>query len=171
MFWQIYYSFPFYVKDVLHYDAFEFLETVDAWCIILLTIPITSLVRKWKPFTAMIVGFTIASLSWMIIGAGGTLTAAIIGVAVFAIGESTQAPRFYEYVSSLAPKDQVGTFMGFAFLPIAIGSFIAGIVADWLRSSYLESHPAMMWYILSGIGLVSTLLLIIYNSVFSKSTQ
>ncbi len=169
IFWQIYYSFPFYVKDVLHYEAFEIMETVDAWCIILLTIPITALVKKWKPITAMIVGFGIASLSWIIIGAGGTTMAAIIGMAVFAIGEATQAPRFYEYVSSIAPKDQVGTFMGFAFLPIAIGSFTAGIIADWLRSSYLETNPAMMWYTLSGIGLTSTALLIVYNFIVSKN--
>jgi MFS family permease len=169
MFWQIYYSFPFYVKDILHYGAFEFLETVDAWSIILLTIPITALVKKWKPITAMIVGFSISSLSWIIIGAGGTTMAAIIGMAVFAIGEATQAPRFYEYVSAIAPKDQVGTFMGFAFMPIAIGSFTAGIIADWLRASYLQTNPAMMWYTLSGIGLLSTVLLIVYNFIVSKN--
>jgi proton-dependent oligopeptide transporter, POT family len=168
IFWQIYYSFPFYVKDVLHYEAFEFLETVDAWAIILLTIPITAVVKKWKPFTAMIVGFTISSCSWIIMGAGASVTAAIIGMAVFAIGEAMQAPRFYEYISSIAPKDQVGTFMGFAFLPIAIGSFTAGIIADWLRSSYLETNPAMMWYTLSGIGLTSTALLLLYNLIVSK---
>ncbi|MFM8849090.1 MAG: hypothetical protein ACKOE5_01675, partial [Cytophagales bacterium] len=147
---------------------FEFLETVDAWTIIVMTIPITALVSKWKPIIAMIVGVTIASLSWIIIGAGGTTLAAIVGMAVFAIGEATQAPRFYEYVSSIAPKDQVGTFMGFAFMPIAIGSFTAGIIADWLRSSYLQTNPAMMWYTLSGIGLLTTLLLIVYNTIVSK---
>ena len=165
MFWQIFYSFPFYVTDVLHYEAFEFLETVDAWTIILITIPVTALVSKLRPVTAIIIGFTIASLSWIIIGVGGTVLAAIVGVAVFALGEATQAPRFYEYVSSLAPKDQVGTFMGFAFLPVAIGSFTAGIIADWLRGSYLETNPAMMWYTLSAIGITSTLLMIVYNRI------
>ncbi len=168
MFWQIFYSFPFYVTDVLHYEKFELLETVDAWCIIILTIPVATFVKKWKPIVAIIVGFAIASLSWIIIGTFGTVLAAIVGIGFFALGEATQAPRFYEYVSSLAPKDQIGTFMGFAFLPVAIGSFTAGIIADWLRSSYLETNPAMMWYTLAGIGLISTLLLIIYNKVVSK---
>lgn len=168
MFWQIFYSFPFYVTDVLHYEAFEFLETVDAWTIILITIPVTALVSKLRSVTAIIIGFTIASLSWIIIGVGGTVLAAIVGVAVFALGEATQAPRFYEYVSSLAPKDQVGTFMGFAFLPVAIGSFTAGIIADWLRGSYLETNPAMMWYTLSAIGLTSTLLMIVYNRIVTR---
>ena len=168
MFWQIFYSFPFYITDVLNYEAFEFLETVDAWTIILITIPVTALVSKLKPVTAIILGFSIASLSWIIIGAGGTILAAIIGVAMFALGEATQAPRFYEYVSSLAPKDQVGTFMGFAFLPVAIGSFSAGLIADWLRSSYLQTDPPMMWYTLSGIGIISTILMIIYNRLVTK---
>jgi proton-dependent oligopeptide transporter, POT family len=170
IFWQIFYSFPFYVKKVLNYEAFEFLETVDAWSIILLTVPIAALVKKWKPIAAMIVGLGISSISWLIIGVGGSVTSAIIGMAVFALGEATQAPRFYEYVSSIAPKDQVGTFMGFAFLPIAIGSLFAGVVADWLRGAYLESNPAMMWYAVSAIGLVTTLLLVIYNAFISRKS-
>lgn len=172
MFWQIFYSFPFYITDVLKYEAFEFLETVDAFTLIVITIPVTAAVSKLRPVTAIIIGFSIASLSWIIIGAGGTILAAIIGVATFALGEATQAPRFYEYVSSLAPKDQVGTFMGFAFLPVAIGSFSAGVIADYLRLNYLETNPAMMWYTLSGIGIISTLLMVVYNAVVSRnSTQ
>ena len=169
MFWQVFYTLPFYATNVLHYEAFEFLETVDAWTIIIITIPVTAFVSKWKPVVAIIIGFTIASASWIVIGAGGTILFTVIGIMLFALGEATQAPRFYEYVSSLAPKGQVGTFMGFAFLPVAIGSFTAGILSDWLRSSYLETNPAMMWYTLSGIGFTSTALMIVYNLVVKKS--
>lgn len=165
MFWQIYYSFPFYVKDVLHYPKFEILETVDAWCIIILTVPITALFKNWKSHTAMTTGLFIASLSWIIIGAGGTIMASVLGMALFAVGESIQAPRFYEYISMIAPKEQIGTFMGFAFLPIAIGSLTAGIIADWLRTTYMELNPAFMWYAVSGFGLVSTIFMILYNAL------
>ena len=37
MFWQIFYSLPFYVRDVLHFGRFEIIETVDAWTIILVS--------------------------------------------------------------------------------------------------------------------------------------
>ncbi len=168
MFWQIFYSFPFYVTEVLHYEAFEFLETVDAITLIVITVPVTALASKLKPVTAITIGFAISSLSWIIIGVGGTILAAIIGVSAYAFGEATQAPRFYEYVSSLAPKDQIGTFMGFAFLPVAIGSFSAGVIADYLRLNYLHTNPAMMWYILSAVGIVSTLLMMVYNRLVSK---
>lgn len=170
MFWQIFFSFPFYVTDVLKFPQFELLETVDAWTIILVGIPMTALVKKWKPITAMTLGFALASCCWLIIAGFPTITAAIIGVALFAFGEATQAPRFYEYVAALAPKDQVGTFMGFAFLPVAIGSFIGGPLGGWLVQTYLREtmNPAMMWYIVAGIGFVSTALMLLYNAFLVK---
>lgn len=171
MFWQIYYSFPFYVTDVLQYTKFEILETVDAWCIIFLTVPVTALFRNLKPHTAMTLGLFLASLSWIIIGAGGTITAAIIGMALFALGESIQAPRFYEYISLIAPKEQIGTFMGFAFLPIAIGSLTAGFIADWLRTTYMEINPSLMWYTVSGFGMASTIFMILYNVLLVPKTE
>jgi dipeptide/tripeptide permease len=170
MFWQIYYLLPFYSTDVLHYKRFEVLETVDAIAIIFLTVPMAALVKTWKPITAMTLGFVFATLSWVIIGAIPTVTATVIGIALFALGESTQAPRFYEYVSTLAPKNQLGTFMGFSFLPVAIGSFAAGPVADWLRTSYLTTNPSLMWFIVGGIGAVSTLFMILYNMFVAPKT-
>lgn len=170
MFWQIFLSFPFYVTKALHYGRFEVFETVDAFGIILLTIPVAALVRKWKPFTAMTVGFFFASISWVVIGIGGTIPAAVIGIGIYSLGEATQSPRFYEYVSSLAPKGQVGTFMGFAFLPVAIGSFSAGVLADFIRTTYLDTQPSMMWFVTAGVGFISTGLMIVYNFVFGQQT-
>ena len=101
----------------------------------------------------------------------GTVTATVIGVAIFALGEAIQAPRFYEYVSNLAPKNQVGTFMGFSFLPVALGSFGAGPVADWLRATYLYTNPSLMWFIVGGIGIASTLCMLLYNAFISRAAM
>lgn len=175
MFWQIFYSFPFYVTEVLQFKQFEILETVDAWTIIFLSVPITAMAKKLSPIVAMTLGFFLASFCWILIGVSPTVGAAIAGVALFAVGEATQAPRFYDYVGNLAPKDQVGTFMGFAFLPVAIGSFLAGTTADWLRGHYLHEMPGggmhydpMMWYVLAAIGFGSTILMLLYNVIFVR---
>jgi proton-dependent oligopeptide transporter, POT family len=170
MFWQIFYLLPFYATDVLHFAQFEILESVDAWCIIFFSLFMGTVFKKWKPFTAMTFGFVVASLSWIIIGAFGTTLSVVLGVALYAAGEGTMAPRFYEYVGSLAPKDQVGTYMGFAFLPVALGSFGAGPLADWLRLGYMETNPSMMWYILAMIGVGSTILVILYDKFLSPKT-
>jgi len=44
---------------------------------------------------------------------------AILSLFVLALGEIIMSPRYYEYISRLAPPGQQGTYMGFAFLPIA----------------------------------------------------
>lgn len=170
MFWQIFYSFPFYITQILKFEKFELLETVDAWTIILVTVPVTSIVKKLSPIVAMSLGFLIASASWLLLVYSPTVNFAIIAMGLFALGEATQAPRFYEYVSSLAPKEQVGTFMGFAFLPVAIGSFIAGPLSGFLVKTFLNDtlRPEMIWYILSSIGFGSTILMLIYNFLKEK---
>jgi proton-dependent oligopeptide transporter, POT family len=170
MFWQIYFLLPFYSTDVLRYENFELLTTVDAICIIFLTVPMAELVKRWKPINAMTLGFIFATICWVLMGLWPSVTMAFLAIALFALGESTQAPRFYEYVSTLAPKNQLGTFMGFSFLPVAIGSFAAGPVADWLRTSYLTTNPSLMWFIVGGIGAVSTLFMILYNVFIAPKT-
>lgn len=171
MFWQIFLLLPVYALDVLNFTRFELLESVDAWFIIFFSLISGTLFNSWKPFTAMIFGFVVASLSWTIIGVLGTTLVVVIGVATFAMGEGVMAPRYYEYITSLAPKGQTGTYSGFAFLPIAIGAFGAGIVADWLRLSYMSTDPSMMWYILAAIGIVSTVMLILYDRFLVKKNS
>lgn len=170
MFWQIFYSLPFYIIEVLKFPQFEIIESVGAWTIIFVTIPIAALVKKWKPLTAILVGFTIASFSWLLMASFQNVYIAIAAVALFALGEATQAPRFYEYVSTLAPKNQVGTFMGFAFLPVAIGAFTAGPLAGFLVENFLHKtfQPAMMWLIISAIGFVCIILMFLYNLLFIR---
>ncbi|MBI2839120.1 MAG: MFS transporter [Acidobacteria bacterium] len=203
MFWQIFYALPFYVSDVLKFDRFEIIETVDAWTIILLTVAATALAKALKPITAMVLGFALASSSWFLmvytppawaqvlawpvvsvmnlvlwlLGAIGlpvttieltpVIAPAAFGLMVFAIGEGIQAPRYYEYVADLAPKDQVGTYMGFAFLPVAIGTFIAGGLGGKLVAYYIQgpgsSAPQNMWLVVGAVGIVSTALMLVYN--------
>ncbi len=172
MFWHIFYALPFYVKDYLHYSRFEIIETVDAWTIILVTIPATVIARRLKPLSAMVLGFALATACWFLMGTVTTLTGTIAAMMVFAVGESIQAPRFYEYVSRLAPPDQVGTYMGFAFLPIAIGTFFSGWSSGYLVEHFVENgnpNAPKMWLIVGGYGVVSTLLLILYDRFVAKA--
>lgn len=171
MFWQVFYSLPFYIDEILGFKRFEILETVDAWTIILLSVPLTAFAKKMRAMNAMTLGFLVASASWLIMAWSTTVWASVLALFVFAIGEALQAPRFYEYVGNLAPRDQVGTFMGFAFLPIAIGSFIAGRLGTWLVEHYirLERRPAEMFLIIAGIGFVSTLLLFLYDKFLAPA--
>jgi dipeptide/tripeptide permease len=170
MFWQIFYLIPVYATDVLDFQKYELLESVDAWFIMFFSLFMGTVFRKWKVFTALIFGFIVSSLSWGLIIAFGNTWSVVVAIILFALGEGTQSPRFYEYMYSLAPPSQTGTYMGFAFLPVAIGAFAAGFISDWLRLTYMETNPTMMWVILGSIGIVSTILLILYDRLLVKKT-
>jgi POT family proton-dependent oligopeptide transporter len=166
MFWHVFYALPFYVKDFLKYPRFEVIETVDAMTIIVVTIPATALARRLRPLAAMVLGFILATACWFIMGSVPTITGAVLAMMLFALGEAIQSPRFYEYVANLAPSDQVGTYMGFAFLPIAIGTFIAGWSSGYLVKHYVEGgnpNAPHMWYVVGAYGVVSTILMIVYD--------
>jgi POT family proton-dependent oligopeptide transporter len=165
MFWHIFYALPFYVRDVLKFERFELIETVDAWTIILVTIPAAALAKRLRPIAAMTVGFALATASWFLMASVPTITMTIVAIAIFAVGEATQSPRYYEYVADLAPREQVGTYMGFAFLPIALGTFICGYTSGWLVETYVNhsATPWVMWYYVGAIGVVSTLLMVLYD--------
>lgn len=165
MFWQIFFSLPFYLTESLKVDKFELVETVDAWTLILLTVPVSIMVRRWRPIRAMTAGFAVASCSWLLIALVPRWETAVVAMFVFAVGEGMQAPRFYEYVADLAPREQVGTYMGFAFLPVAIGSVVAGVLGGNLVQHYVKesAHPEHMWWIVAGIGFATTVLMVLYD--------
>jgi dipeptide/tripeptide permease len=173
MFWQVFLSLPFYVRDVLHFEKFEILETVDAWSIIVLTVPVAALMKKVPPILAMTAGFAVASASWLVIAFSASWQGVVVAMFLFALGEATQAPRFYEYVADLAPKDQIGTFMGFAFLPVAIGYGVAGPLSGFLVQRYVKGGGSStgMWVVLSVIGFGTTALMILYDRLFVVKDQ
>jgi MFS family permease len=86
---------------------------------------------------------------------------------VIAIGELIQQPRYYDYISRLAPAGQQGTYMGFAFLPLGIGSFLGGPIGGALLHHFgeVQHRPQMFLWALTAIGLVTTLLLWIYDRI------
>jgi POT family proton-dependent oligopeptide transporter len=172
MFWQIFYSLPFYVRDVLHFERFEIIETVDAWTIIVVTVPVASLAKRLKPLSAMVLGFALATACWFVMALVPTLALTVAAIVVFALGEALQAPRYYEYVADLAPKEQVGTYMGFAFLPIAIGTFVAGAISGKLVTHFIQgpgaAAPERMWLVVGLIGVVSTILMILYDRLVAR---
>jgi dipeptide/tripeptide permease len=164
MFWQIFESLPFYVRDTLHYENFEWVQSAGPWTVILATVPAAALARRLSPIAAMTLGFAISTSSWFLMGSVPTVWAALVSVSIMSLGEAMQAPGYYEYVADLAPRDQVGTYMGIAFLPIAIGTFGAGLIAGRLVEAYAHApQPSHMWYVIGGIGVVTTLLLFAYD--------
>lgn len=171
IFWQIFIIIPLYISDFISKDApFEIIGSMGAWTIVFLQIPVNWMTKKLPTQKAILLGFGIAAFSWLFIGLYPSVPVIIFAMAVFSIGEMTQAPRYYEYISDIAPKGQLGLFQGYAFLPIAIGYAIGGTFGGWLYKTYAKGMgtPSVVFYVLFFIGIAALALMFLYTKTLGK---
>jgi len=169
VFWQQYISLPGYIHGYVNSGAdVEIILITDGLTVICLTLAVNFLTRKIFAFQAVILGTLITSVSWLILAFRPTIWGAIISLFVLALGEIIQQPRYYEYIALLAPPGQQGTYMGFAFLPIGIGSLIGGWFGGKLLHHFGEvtHQPERIWWMVTAVGVVTTAMLWMYDRYF-----
>jgi proton-dependent oligopeptide transporter, POT family len=173
VFWQEFIALPLYISTYIdpNADTARILAT-DPIVVICFTMVIGFLTKRLHAFHAIVLGTLISSLAWILLIVHPSVWMAVATLVVVAIGEITQQPRYYDYISRLAPPDQQGTYMGFAFLPLGIGSFIAGKFSGWLMHHFGEElhRPQMVWWSVVAVGVATTLLLWIYDRVVRAET-
>jgi POT family proton-dependent oligopeptide transporter len=174
VFWQQYTSLPGYIHSYInpHADV-EFILITDPFVVITLTLLVNYLIRKLPALHAVILGTLVSSLAWLIVAFRPTITGSILAIFVLALGEITQQPRYYEYISRIAPAGQQGTYMGFAFLPIGIGSLFGGWFGGKVMHHFgeVQHQPQRAWYTITAVGILTTLLLWIYDRVVKPQAQ
>jgi MFS family permease len=174
VFWQQYLILPTYIHDYLDPNAnTEWILITDPLIVIFFTVAINALTRRIPSFRAVTLGTVITALGWVVIPFWHSKWAAVVALAIVATGEIVQSPRYYEYISRLAPPGQQGTYMGFAFMPIGIGSIIGGWLSGRLMHYYGEQlhRPEMIWWIITGIGILTALLLFVYDRIVKPTDQ
>ncbi len=168
VFWQQYIVLPIYIHGYIDPRAdVELILITDAATVICLQFLVTYLTQKIPAFRAITIGTLISALGWLIVAFHPAVWAVVLSIFVVALGEIVLSPRYYEYVSRLAPPGQQGTYMGFAFVPIGIGSLAGGWLGGRLMHHYGEvaQRPALVWWAITGIGIGTTLLLWLYHYV------
>jgi dipeptide/tripeptide permease len=169
VYWQQYIILPGYVHSFIDPNArVERILITDAAAVITLTLLVNHLTRRIPPFRAIILGTLITSLSWLVLSAHAAVWTCYLAIFVLAIGEIVHQPRYYEYISRLAPPGQQGTYMGFAFLPLGIGSLVGGWFGGKVLHYFGEvrHRPERTWWVITGVGIVTTLLLWLYDLSF-----
>jgi POT family proton-dependent oligopeptide transporter len=174
VYWQQFISLPGYIHNYISPGAdVELILITAPLAVICLTLIINYLIRKLPAFQAVILGTLVTALSWFIVSFWPTVPGAVVSILVLALGEMIQAPRYYEYISRLAPAGQQGTYMGFAFLPIGIGSLIGGWFGGRVMHQFGEvlHQPQRAWWVISGVGILTALLLWIYDRIIKPGEE
>jgi len=174
VFWQQYLILPIYIQNYVSATAnTPMILITDPLIVIVFTVAVSTLTRRLRAFPAIILGTLTTSVGWLLLAAHASVLMAVVSLAVVALGEITQSPRYYEYISRLAPSGQQGTYMGFAFLPIGIGSLVGGWFGGKLLHHYgeLAHQPSLIRWAVTLVGIATALLLWIYDKTLRPKTE
>ena len=174
VFWQQWIVMPVFLHNYVdpHLDV-ELVLVTDGIVVITCTILVNYLTRRIPAFRAIILGTLISGLSWLLLAWHPTLWGAVAAIFVLAIGEIVHQPRYYEYISRLAPAGQQGTYMGFAFLPLGIGSLVGGWFGGRVLHYFgeVQGQPQRVWYVITGVGVLTAVLLFVYDRIVEPSKE
>ena len=166
VYWQEFIILPVYIHDYVNPKTdTELMLITGPLTVISLQMLVSFLSRRMPAFTAIILGTLMSALAWIILIVHPTVPMAIVTLIAVSMGEITQCPRYYEYISRLAPPGQQGTYMGFAFLPIGIGSLVGGWFGGKLIHHFGEvmHQPTRIWWAVTATGVITAALLWIYD--------
>lgn len=151
---QLYGAMPTFIERVLGkgYKP-EWLANINPLTVVILVVPITHLVRHFRPENAIGIGLFIIPFTALVIALGSALEAMlggslnlgwfsihplvlmiILGIALQGLAECFLSPKFLEYASKQAPKGEVGLYLGYqhltTFFAWLVGFIAAGLLLD-----------------------------------------
>ncbi len=193
---------PKYYTRVLYTD-FELglANSINPTIIVVGLIMLIPIINRFSTFKLIVTGMTISAFSllimsmpiqWMLSIPGiHNMTQAYMFVIcaqiiVFAIGELIFSPRFTEYISVVAPKDKVASYMGLSALPMFIakpingfmsGILVAGFSYEGIRAkidsgniAYKQS-PEFMWMIYFILALLSPIAVLAMKGLLTSGRE
>jgi len=166
VYWQEFIILPLYIHDYIDPQAnTELLLVTGPLTVITLQLLVSLVTQRMPAFRAITLGTLISGMAWLVLIVHPTVLMAVLTLVAVSVGEITQSPRYYEYISRLAPPGQQGTYMGFAFLPIGIGSLVGGWFGGKLIHHFGEitHQPGRIWWAVTAVGVATAAFLWIYD--------
>jgi len=123
---------------------------------------------RFESLKLMIIGMLIFCSGLLILGMMPAWYTMMIGIVIFSIGEFLTHPNFISYVSKIAPEDKVALYMGYAFLPSAVGQVVGSVFGGvlWDKVAVGMGRPSLFWGIYIVIGIFTMGNFLLYNMKF-----
>lgn len=190
---QMYATMPKYVIRLIGEDASPgWYANVNPLIVFVMVNFVTSLMKKKKALSSMMIGMLIIPVSALVMSFGNQIDSPailglhpvafmmILGIAMQAIAECFISPRFLEYFSLQSPKGEEGLYLGFSHLHSFFSYLLAFLMGGFLLDKYCPDprlfssaeayaaateHAHYIWYVFVVVGLISALALFIYGKV------
>jgi dipeptide/tripeptide permease len=192
---QIYNLIPLYLRFVDKDAPVELYTLMNPVMIVCFQLLITRFSKAWSPLKSIMAGVGVSVVGMLLniipsLADGGALQAVSIGsfvmplagifilisIASMAIGEMFASPRIYQYIGAIAPKGQEGLYLGYANLPLALGTIVGaplgGIMFETLiknpAAQGLPTRAPLMWILVASMGVISMTGLYLYDRYLVK---
>ena len=155
---------------------FEWISGLNPLIIVVFVPLIAAMTRKVNIVTMMIIGTAISAVTTFILVPGPNITALLLYVILFSLGEAVWSSRFLEYVADLAPAGKVGAYMGLAGIPWVLAKFTTGLYSGFMLDYFVPktgSHDSSaLWLIYAIFACISPIgLIIVKNWISAGWTQ
>ncbi|MFH1417331.1 MAG: MFS transporter [Planctomycetota bacterium] len=153
---QLYGAMPTYIERLLGtgYKP-EWLANINPLVVVLLVVPITNLIRNFKPANAIGIGLLIIPFTALLVSLSPVVERAtgssvdlgfvvlhpmimmfIIGIGLQGLAECFLSPKWLEFASKQAPKAEVGLYLGYSHLTTFFAWLFGFILAGYLLTGF-----------------------------------
>ncbi|MGE9810095.1 MFS transporter [Ferroplasma acidiphilum] len=123
--------------------------------------------RETRPVLFRSVGMLFYFLGFIVLMFSKNIDYFLLSMGIMTVGEDFVAPTTQTIITSIAPNNMKGTYIGIYNLFISFGSFSGSIVGLYMLS-YYESATATFWLLIAMSSLVVSVLYLAINNAFLK---
>jgi MFS family permease len=124
--------------------------------ICLFEVPLAAGLRLWPVKQVLALGYILMGASFLIFLVSGSLTAFVLMMVVFTLGEMSAFSRQQAYSASLAPDDMRGRYVGFLSFAWCAGN----TASSALGMPLYDHHPLILWALNAALGIVAAVLIL-----------
>lgn len=130
--------------------------------ICLFEVPLAAGLRLWPVKQVLALGYILMGASFLTFLISGSLTAFVLMMVAFTMGEMSAFSRQQAYSASLSPDDMRGRYVGFLSLAWCAGN----TASSALGMPLYDHHPTVLWVMNAVLGIVAALLIL-----YTRKTQ
>jgi hypothetical protein len=149
-------------------SRFELFANLSPRLVFLLAPLVAALTARQEPLRMMQWGTLVMALPTFLLALGPSPAALFAFIVLMTVGESMWQPRFYHYITELAPPGKAGAYVGIGQFPWFLTKLLTGLYAGWFLQNYCPAggpyRTEQMWLIYALIAMVSPIALFLTRS-------
>jgi proton-dependent oligopeptide transporter, POT family len=154
---------------------FELFANLSPLLVFLLAPLVAAATAKADPLKMVQWGTLVMALPTFVLALGPTPVTLFAYIVLMTIGESMWQPRFYDYITKIAPPGRTGAYVGIGQLPWFLTKLLTGLYAGWFLQRYCPAQgpqqTGKMWLFYALIAMVSPLALLLARNWLRRGAE